>query len=150
MPLGILVLIIALIIALEINSLVPQCIGWDFTITGQPLARALAVSPPAVENAKGKLLAPKTTTGPRATDVFRKSGFGKGFLLGSAISIKFSLHFSFSIKLANEFSWFIVLPIFSILILIVSFLLRVMSFGGTIPVPVIKKTPLGKEHSLKR
>ena len=37
---------------------------------------ALAVSPPAVENAKGKLLAPKTVTGPRPTFVFRMSGFG--------------------------------------------------------------------------
>ena len=30
-----------------------------FTTTGQPAAKAEAVSPPATENASGKLLAPK-------------------------------------------------------------------------------------------
>ena len=32
--------------------------------TGHPAARAEAVSPPATEKASGKLLAPKTATGP--------------------------------------------------------------------------------------
>ena len=32
-----------------ISSPVPACIGCDFTITGQPAAKAAAVSPPAVE-----------------------------------------------------------------------------------------------------
>ena len=31
------------------NSPVPACIGCDLTITGHPAAKALAVSPPAVE-----------------------------------------------------------------------------------------------------
>ena len=60
------------------NSPVPACIGCDFTITGQPAANAAAVSPPAVEYAKGKLLAPKTTTGPSGTNSLRISDFGIG------------------------------------------------------------------------
>lgn len=36
-------------------------------MTGQPAARADAVSPPATEKASGKLLAEKTATGPRGT-----------------------------------------------------------------------------------
>ena len=39
----------AFIIAEATNSPVPECIGCDFTITGQPDAKAAAVSPPAVE-----------------------------------------------------------------------------------------------------
>ncbi len=45
-------------------SLVPGCAWCAFTITGLPAAKAAAVSPPATENASGKLLAPKTATGP--------------------------------------------------------------------------------------
>ncbi|KCX76817.1 hypothetical protein J532_4523, partial [Acinetobacter baumannii 940793] len=41
-----------------------MCPLWAFITTEQPAASAEAVSPPAVENAKGKLLAPKTATGP--------------------------------------------------------------------------------------
>lgn len=37
---------------------------------GQPAANAEAVSPPAVEYAKGKLLDPKTTIGPIALDIY--------------------------------------------------------------------------------
>lgn len=37
---------------------------WALNTTGQPAASAAAVSPPAVENASGKLLAPNTATGP--------------------------------------------------------------------------------------
>ena len=46
-----------------------KCAGCAFTITGQPAAKALAVSPPAVEYAKGKLLAPNTTTGPNGYNI---------------------------------------------------------------------------------
>src|SRR5262245_47517182 len=42
----------------------PGWLGCAFTTTGQPAASALAVSPPATENASGKLLAPNTATGP--------------------------------------------------------------------------------------
>ena len=50
-------------------------------------AKADAVSPPAVEYAKGKLLAPKTKTGPIGINIFLKSGFGTGFLSGIEVSI---------------------------------------------------------------
>ena len=46
------------------SSLVPGWAGCALTITGLPAARAEAVSPPATENASGKLLAPKIATGP--------------------------------------------------------------------------------------
>ena len=48
------------------KGLVPGCALCALTITGQPAARADAVSPPATEKARGKLLAPNTATGPRA------------------------------------------------------------------------------------
>ena len=56
--------------------------GCDFTMTGHPAASAAAVSPPAVEYANGKLLAPNTTTGPNGIFILRKSGFGAGSRLG--------------------------------------------------------------------
>src|SRR5690625_7483932 len=69
-PSGIAVFSAACRMALVTSSFVPGCDSWAFTITGQPAASAEAVSPPAVENARGKLLAPKTTTGPdRKSDV---------------------------------------------------------------------------------
>ncbi len=80
-PSGIPVLLAAFIIASETNSPVPACKGCDFTTTGEPDANALAVSPPAVENAKGKLLAPKTATGPNGTCILRISGFPSGLLI---------------------------------------------------------------------
>lgn len=46
------------------SSAVPGCAECAFAITGQPAASADAVSPPATENASGKLLAPNTATGP--------------------------------------------------------------------------------------
>ena len=58
--------------------------GWPLTITGHPAASALAVSPPAVEKASGKLLAPKTATGPMGTSMRRTSGRGIGLASGSA------------------------------------------------------------------
>jgi hypothetical protein len=46
-----------------------------------------AVSPPAVENASGKLLAPKTATGPIGTSMRRTSGRGIGLASGSGVSM---------------------------------------------------------------
>ena len=52
--------------------------GWPscaLTTTGQPAASADAVSPPATENANGKLLAANTATGPgKACSMRRTSG----------------------------------------------------------------------------
>jgi len=58
------------------------------TITGQPAASAEAVSPPATENANGKLLAPNTATGPSAIWRSRKSTRGSGFLSGCGGSMR--------------------------------------------------------------
>ena len=57
-------------------------------MTGQPAASAAAVSPPATENASGKLLAPNTTTGPNGTLRCRRSERGRGLRSGSAGSIR--------------------------------------------------------------
>ena len=91
-PFGIPVFSAALITAPATISPVAACIGCDFTITGHPAANAAAVSPPAVENANGKLEAPKTTTGPRAIFIFLKSTFGIGWRSGWAVSIEASTH----------------------------------------------------------
>src|SRR5271168_700135 len=66
----------AALTTLPTRAEVSGCAGWAFTITGQPTAKAEAVSPPATEKASGKLLAPKTTTGPRGTNRERILGFG--------------------------------------------------------------------------
>ena len=50
----------AFLMAFATNLEVPGCASCAFTTTGQPAAKAEAVSPPATENANGKLLAPKT------------------------------------------------------------------------------------------
>ena len=71
----------------ETSSLVPGCEGWPLTITGTPAASALAVSPPAVEKASGKLEAPNTATGPIGTSIRRTSGRGIGFASGSGVSM---------------------------------------------------------------
>ena len=68
-------------------SPVPGCEGWPLTTTGQPAASADAVSPPAVENASGKLLAPNTATGPIGTSMRRTSGRGIGTASGSGVSM---------------------------------------------------------------
>ena len=68
------------------SSPVPGCDGWPLTTTGQPAASAEAVSPPAVENASGKLLAPNTATGPIGTSIRRTSGRGIGLASGSGVS----------------------------------------------------------------
>ena len=63
--------------------------GWPecaLTTTGQPAASALAVSPPATENANGKLLAENTATGPSGSSIRRRSGRGAGRAFGSGRS----------------------------------------------------------------
>ena len=69
------------------RSAVPGWASCALTTTGQPAARAEAVSPPAVEKARGKLVAPKTTTGPRGTGRCRMSGRGAGGRSGWAGSM---------------------------------------------------------------
>lgn len=64
--------------------------GLALTTTGQPAARALAVSPPATENAKGKLLAANTSTTPSGTFIRRMSGRAPIGHAGSAWSIRTS------------------------------------------------------------
>ncbi len=66
----------------------PGWAEWPFTTTGQPAARAAAVSPPAVEKARGKLDAPKTATGPIGRCISRISGRGAGFRSGRASSTR--------------------------------------------------------------
>ena len=83
-------------------SPVAMCIEWLFTITGHPAAKADAVSPPAVEKANGKLLDPKTTTGPNGTSILRKSSFGSGARSGIAVSIVASSQLPSKSILAKE------------------------------------------------
>ncbi len=110
-PLGIPVFSAAFIIADETSSPVPACMGCDFTITGQPAAKAAAVSPPAVEYASGKLLAPKTTTGPNGKSIFLRSGLGIGFLSEIAVSIVASTQEPSFTRSANILNCQIVLPL---------------------------------------
>ena len=91
-PSGILVRTAAFSMAEATSRAVSRCAGCAFTTTGQPAAKAEAVSPPAVENANGKLLAPKTTTGPIGTSIFLKSTFGMGCRSGIAVSMVASTH----------------------------------------------------------
>ena len=69
---------------------VPGCAGCALTTTGQPAASADAISPPATEKASGKLLAPKTPTGPNGRSICRRSGRGSGCRSGRAVSIRAS------------------------------------------------------------
>ncbi len=110
-PFGIPVFCAAFTIADATNAPVPACIGWDFTITGQPDAKAAAVSPPAVEYAKGKLLAPKTTTGPKGISIFLISDFGIGSLFGCASSIVASSQEPSATKFAKLLNCPMVLPL---------------------------------------
>ena len=64
------------------SSDVPGCAGWPLTTTGQPAASAEAVSPPATENASGKLLAPNTATGPTGTDALPQIRAGQRGAVG--------------------------------------------------------------------
>ena len=86
-------------------SAVPKCDEWAFTTTGHPAAYADAVSPPATENASGKLLAQKTATGPKGRSIERKSCFGRGFRSGSAVSMRASTHEPSSTMPAKNRSW---------------------------------------------
>ena len=81
--------------------LVPGCAAWAFTMTGFPAARADAVSPPATEKASGKLLAPKTATGPTGQSMDRRSGRG-GLRSGSAVSMRAFCHEPSSSTEANR------------------------------------------------
>ena len=74
------------------SSPVPGWAAWHLTMTGFPAANADAVSPPATENANGKLLAPNTTTGPSGRKRERTSGLGSGLRSGSARSIRAASH----------------------------------------------------------
>ena len=56
-------------------------------MTGQPAAKAAALSPPAVAKAKGKLLAENTPTGPSGSNMRRISGRGSGWRSGRAVSM---------------------------------------------------------------
>ena len=71
-------------IARATSSPVRGWAGWPLTTTGQPAASAEAVSPPAVEKASGKLLAPKTATGPSGIWRCRMSARGSGVRSGRA------------------------------------------------------------------
>lgn len=64
--------------------------------------RQKSYPPPAVENAKGKLLAPNTTTGPNGVKNLRKSGFAAGVRVGSPWSMVASTHEPSSTRLANN------------------------------------------------
>ena len=95
------VLLAAFIIASAIRALVPGCALCALTITVLPPAKADAVSPPAVENARGKLLAANTATGPKGTNILLRSGLGIGDLFESPFSITASTQDPSSIKSAN-------------------------------------------------
>jgi hypothetical protein len=77
--------------------------------TGQPAAKADAVSPPATENASGKLLAPNTATGPIPIRRMRRSGRG-GVRAGNAVSMRASRHEPSRSSSANRRSWPTVRP----------------------------------------
>ena len=62
----------------------PEC---ALKTTGHPAAKAATVSPPAVENASGKLLAPNTATGPYQFYIDANQR-GKGLRSGNATSIR--------------------------------------------------------------
>src|SRR5581483_7658077 len=79
-------------IAVPAISATPGCEKCAFTTTGHPEASAEAVSPPATENASGKLLAQKIATGPSGNSIDRTSGFGNGWREGSAVSTRASTH----------------------------------------------------------
>jgi hypothetical protein len=92
------------------SSDVPGWAGWALTTTGQPAARAEAVSPPATEKASGKFDAPNTATGPSGTLRRRRSGRGSGLRSGWAGSIRASSQPPSRSTPANIFSWPMVRP----------------------------------------
>ena len=97
--------------ASHIHWWVPRWLLCALTITGFPEAKAEAVSPPAVENAKGKLDAPNTAIGPKGTRHFLISDFGKGWRSGSAVSIEASTQNSSWATSANNLNCPKVLPV---------------------------------------
>src|SRR5215813_12416377 len=90
--------------ARAVNSEVAGWAGCALTTTGQPAAMADAVSPPATENAKGKLLALKTPTGPIGISIRRISGLAEGFLSGMARSMRASTQEPSRMSAANIFN----------------------------------------------
>ena len=64
------------------------CDSWALTTTGQPAASAEAVSPPATENANGKLDAANTATGPMGLTMRRSPGtpVAAGLVIGVGIA----------------------------------------------------------------
>ena len=97
-------------IARPTSSEVPRWALCAFTITGAPAARAEAVSPPATEKASGKLLAPKTATGPSGILARRKSARGDGWRWGRAGSMVASRKLPSRTTDANRRSWPTVRP----------------------------------------
>ena len=87
------------------SSAVPGWALWALTITGQPAANAEAVSPPATENANGKLLAPNTATGPRGIWRCRMSARGRGARSGMAGSMRTPRKSPWRTTSANSRSW---------------------------------------------
>ena len=87
------------------SSHTPGCPGCPFTTTGQPAPKAATVSVPTTEMAKGKLLAPKTTTGPMGESMRRTSGLGSGWRSAMAVSIRASTHDPSRISSANNLAW---------------------------------------------
>ena len=63
---------------------------WALTTTGQPAAKAEAVSPPNTENANGKLLAENMATGPKGTRCSTMLGWPTGGAPATAGSSKYS------------------------------------------------------------
>ena len=84
--------------------------GWALATTGQPAARAEAVSPPATEKANGKFDAPNTATGPIGTMNLSSLGRGNGWRSGKASTTRRSVHFPSRTSLANIRSWPVVRP----------------------------------------
>ena len=76
----------AALTAAPVTALVAGCPGCALSTTGQPAAKADAVSPPAVLNANGKFEAANTATGPIGVATRRWSGRG-GAASGRAVSM---------------------------------------------------------------
>ena len=109
-PGGIPAALIASMTAPAASSDVAGCAGCAFTTTGHPAASADAVSPPATENANGKLLAANTATGPMGISMRRMSGFGSGLRSGRARSMRAFTHEPSRIWFANIRNWPAVRP----------------------------------------
>ena len=102
--------VMAWVMARPTISLVPGWALWALKTTGQPAARAEAVSPPAVEKARGKLEAPNTATGPTGILRWRISTRGIGVRSGSAGSIRTPWWSPWRTTWAKSRSWLQVRP----------------------------------------